>query len=159
GPATSATVTVNPAGLQAGYNRSSVTVNSSSGSRTVPVVLFISKNTFLSLSPAVGQFSLPAGNILSPNTGTFQFSVNSPQSVNWTASVAPGAPWLSTSTTSGQSTSQSAGSINYSIDTSVAAQLAQGTYYGDILVRSNSTANLQVIYQVILFVTSPSSAP
>ena len=159
GPPVWVNITANPAGLSPGYNRSSVTVNSSAGSQTTPVTLYISPNTYMTLSPAAGQFSMPAGSPPGPAGGSFQVTVNATQAVNWNAVVAPGASWLSTSTPSGQSTSSTAGTVGYSIDPAAASQLAQGTYYGSITVTSGSAANSPLNYQVILTVGPPASLP
>ena len=154
------TVTVNPAGLPVGYNSSSITVNSSAGSLTVPVTLNISANTTIALSPAAGQFSMPAGSPLSPSSGTFQVSVNATQPLAWSASVlpvvSPGVAFLS-ATASGSSTSASAGVVSYSIDPNVVAQLPAGIYYGTIRVTSDAVTNSPQDFQVSLQV-GPSTA-
>ena len=85
GPGVPVTVSVNPAGLPVGYNSSSVTVTSAAGSITVPVTLVISQNTSMSLSPTTQQFSLAAGGTVTPNSGSFQVSVNGTQPITWSA--------------------------------------------------------------------------
>jgi uncharacterized protein (TIGR03437 family) len=157
GPPVSATVTVNPAGLPPGTNTSSVTVNSSAGSMTVPVSLYISNNTLITLSPAAGQFSLTAGATLSPSSGSFQVTSNSSVPVSWSASVLPGAPWLSASTPNGTSTASSAGTVNFAIDPTQASQLPQGVSYGTISVTSTSATDSPQYFQVAVNVASPSS--
>ncbi len=59
GPASSVDVTVNPAGLTPGYYRSIVTVRSSAGTVALPVTLFLSGSSSMTLGPAGAQFSLP----------------------------------------------------------------------------------------------------
>lgn len=159
GPAVPVTVTVNPAGLPAGYNRSSVTVNSNAGSVTVPVTLNISANTTIAAQPAQGQFSMPQGNTLSPATGSFSVATNSTQPVSWNAAVQPGAAWLSTGTPSGSSTATAAGTVSYAIDPVAASQLTAGIYYGTIRVTSSSATNSPQDYQVSLAVGPPTSLP
>jgi uncharacterized protein (TIGR03437 family) len=159
GTAAAATITVNPSALPAGYNSSSVTVNSDGGSVTVPVTLNISKTTIMTLSPAAGQFSLPAGGALSPAMGSFQVSVNGTGTVSWKARVLPGAAFLSTSTPTGSSTSASAGTVNYAIDTDLASQLPAGTYYGTVEVSSSSVTDSPLDYQISLTVNVSGSQP
>jgi uncharacterized protein (TIGR03437 family) len=157
GPPVSITVTVSPAGLPAGTNTSSVTVNSSAGSMTVPVSLYISNNTLITLSPAAGQFALTAGATLSPSTGSFQVTANSSVPVSWSAAVLSGAPWLSTGTPSGTSTASSAGTVSFSINQAMAAQLPQGTSYGTIRVTSTSATDSPQDFQVAINVAAPST--
>ena len=157
GPPVSITVTVSPAGLPPGTSTSSVTVNSSAGSLTVPVSLYISNNTVITLSPAAGQFSLTAGATLSPSVGSFQVTANATVPVSWSAAVLAGAPWLSTSTPSGTSTASSAGTVSFAIDPTQAAQLPQGTAYGTIRVTSTAATDSPQDFQVAINVASPST--
>jgi uncharacterized protein (TIGR03437 family) len=148
------TVTVNPTGLPAGYNSSSVTVKSSAGSVTVPIALNISANTTVSLQAASAQFSMPQSSTLSPSSGTFQVSTNSSQPVSWSTAVQPGASWLSTSTPTGSSTSSAAGTVSFAIDPVAAAQLQPAIYYGTIRVTSSAATNSPQDFQVSLNVSA-----
>ena len=159
GPPVSITVTVNPSGLSPGYNSSSVTVNSAAGSVTVPVTLNISQNTTMTLSPATQQFSLAAGGTVSPNSGSFQVSVNGSQPVTWSASLQPGAAWLSLNTSSGTSSSGSAGGVSYTLNNNVISGLPAGTYVGNIQLTSGGVTNSPQTFQVQLIVAASTALP
>jgi uncharacterized protein (TIGR03437 family) len=153
GPGTSITVTANPAGLSAGYYTATLTVNSSAGNESIPVTLLITPGPTMTLAPAGNQFAVPAGSSPGDTNGTFSVSVAGSGTVNWTASLVPGANWLTLNTSSGSSTSVSAGVIGYSLNSSVIAALAPATYYATITVSSSDVADTQQQFQVVLNVT------
>ncbi len=71
GPAQQVIVTSNPAGLKAGYYLTTVTVNTTAGSASVPVALLIADSLSLNLNPAGTQFALQAGGAPGSRTGSF----------------------------------------------------------------------------------------
>ncbi len=150
-------VTVDPSLLTPGFYRTQVDIATSAGNASVPVTLFIAPNSTMTLAPAGNQFNMPAGSAPGNSNGTFLVSVNNATPVNWTASVVPGASWLSLATTSGTSTTAQPGSIAFSIN-SAAAALAPGAYYGLIQVVSGDIANSPLDFEVVLNVV-PATTP
>jgi uncharacterized protein (TIGR03437 family) len=148
GPGASVTITANPAGLNPGYYLSSVTVNSSAGSATVPVTLLISGASTMTLGPAGTQFSMPQGGALGNGSGSFLVSVSS-GSFSYAAAVQPGATWLSGGG-SGTATPSSPGTVSFSIDPTAAAALTAGAYYGTIRVTGSGIVNSPQDFQLVL---------
>jgi uncharacterized protein (TIGR03437 family) len=111
----------------------------------------------MSLSPTTQQFSLAAGGTVTPNSGSFQVSVNGTQPITWSASLIPGANWLTLNSTSGTSSSGSAGVANYTLNNSAISVLTPGTYFGTIQVTAAGVNDSPQNYQVQLIV-GPSTA-
>lgn len=158
GPATQVVVNANATGLAPGFYRSSITVSSSAGTASVPVTLLLAQNNSMSLSPAGTQFTSQQGSAPGNPVGSFSVTVNAGGSVNWTASVAPGAPWLKLSTPSGSATNGNPGLVSYSIDATAASALAAGACYGMIEVSSPDVYNSPLDFEVVLNV-APVTAP
>lgn len=160
GPGQSLTVTANPAGLVAGFYQSSVTVNSTAGSSSVPVTLLVTPAVTLSLGPAAAQFSAPQGNPPGTSSGSFAVSVTGDGIANWTASLQPGSTsnWLKVNTASGSASSAAAGTVSYSLDSAVVAALQVGTYYANIQVTSGDAANSPQTFQVVLTITAATTS-
>jgi adhesin/invasin len=74
--------------------------------------------------------------------------------VNWTAAVLPGAPWLSTTTTAGTSTISTPGTASYSIDAGLAAGLAPGVYYGTVRISAMGVNDAPLDFEVVLNVAA-----
>ena len=127
-------VQANPAGLSAGFYFTELTIVSSAGTAEVPVNLLIQSNPSLVLNPAGSQVALPAGGVAAnPDTAflvNLSGAASSSASVSWSASVLPGATWLSVNTANGSSTPSSPGSVSYSLSQSTISTLAAGVYYG-----------------------------
>jgi uncharacterized protein (TIGR03437 family) len=121
------------------------------------VTLLLTQNLTMSLGPAGGQFSAPAGSSPGNTTGSFSVSVAGAGTANWTAS-ADGANWLTLNTASGSSTPASAGLVGYSLNSAVIADLAVATYYSTITVSSPNTADTQQQFQVVLNITPATTA-
>ena len=151
GPATEVTITADPTTLASGFYRTSVDISTSAGSASVPVTFFISQSASMNLSPAGTQFSMPVGSSPGNSSGSFLVSVSG-NSVTWTASVQPGADWLTLGTSAGTSSSAQPGTVSYSINSS-AANLPAGAYYGTIRVAGPGIANSPQDFQVVLNVT------
>jgi uncharacterized protein (TIGR03437 family) len=147
----SLTVTANPAGLSPGYLRSTITVNSSAGSATVPVTLLVGANPAITLAPSGSQFSASAGSSPGKSGGSFNV-ISTSGTANFTASVLPGANWL-TLTSPGGTTP-----ITYSLNAAVVASLAPAAYYGTIQVVSPDVTDSPQTFQVVLNIT-PAGAP
>jgi uncharacterized protein (TIGR03437 family) len=157
GPAVPVTVTVNPTGLAAGFYQSSVLVNTSAGSSSVPVTLLVAQNPPMTLSPAGVQFQASAGAAPGNPNGSFQVTVSGSSTVNWNASLLPGASWLTLNTSSGSSTAANPGSVSFSVNAS-AASLAPQAYYAQIQVTSSGVVNSPQSFVVILNV-APAANP
>ena len=158
GPGGSVTITANPAGLGAGYYRGTITVASSGGSASVAVALFISAAATMTLGPAGTQLSMPQGGVLGNASGGFNISASNGATVVYSASVVPGADWLSVSGGSGSATSVNAGAVGYSVNPTAAAALAAGAYYGTIRVTGSGVVNSPQDFQVVLNIT-PANTP
>jgi uncharacterized protein (TIGR03437 family) len=153
GPAKPMTVTANPAGLSPGYFRSTITVNSSAGSATVPVTLLIAQAPAMTLGPSGAQFSTPAGSSPGNSGGTFNVSVTG-GAANWSAVALPGANWLTVGSSSGSSNAAAAGTVSYSLDPALIAALEPATYYANIQVTSTDVADSPQNFLVVLNVTA-----
>ncbi len=155
GPGVPVSITANPAGLNAGYYLSSLTVVSSAGTASVPVTLLISASAFLTLGPSGTLLSLPQGGALGNPNGSFLVGVSS-GTASFVASVLPGAPWLSGGGAGNASTASPA-TVKFSIDQTAAAALSAGAYYGTIRVTSSGVTGSLQDYQVVLSVGPPNS--
>jgi uncharacterized protein (TIGR03437 family) len=149
-------VTINPTLLTAGFFRTQVDITSSAGRASVPIAVLISAVSTITLAPAGQQFAMQQGGAPGNPGGSFLITVVNGSALSWSASVQPGAPWLSLSNTSGSSTATSPGSVGYSINSS-AATLAPGAYYGIITVVSSSAVNSPQNFEVVLSVAAPST--
>jgi uncharacterized protein (TIGR03437 family) len=158
GPAAQVTAIVNATGLAPGFYRSSIQVSSSAGTASLPVTLLLAQNNSMSLSPSGTQFTSQQGGAPGNPSGSFLIPVNAAAAVNWTASVAPGSPWLKLQTTSGTSTNGSPGQVSFSIDATAAAALTAQAYYGTIQVSSGDVYNSPQDFEVVLNVAPVSEA-
>jgi uncharacterized protein (TIGR03437 family) len=158
GPGTNVNVTADPTGLPAGYYRGTISVASSGGSATAAVTLFISAAPTMTLGPSGTQLSMPEGGVLGNASGSFNVSLSSGVSVAFSASAAPGAPWLRITGGSGTATQANAGTVAFSVDPAIAATLTSGAYYGTIRVTGSGVVNSPQDFQVILHIT-PASTP
>ena len=78
--------------------------------------------------------------------------------VNWNATVAPGADWLTVANTTGTSSDSSPGGIVYSVNSS-AASLTAGTYFGNIVVTSTNASSTALSFIVVLNVFAAAQPP
>jgi len=90
GPAVPVTVTADPTGLAAGFHRTTITVDSSAGTASIPVALLIAQNVTMSLSPAGRQFNMPAGSSPGNPDGSFLVSIAGGSDVSWNATAPRG---------------------------------------------------------------------
>ncbi|MGD1070506.1 MAG: putative Ig domain-containing protein, partial [Bryobacteraceae bacterium] len=157
GPAVPVTVTVNPTGLSAGYYQSTISVNTSAGSVSVPVTLLLAQNGTMTLNPAGIELESTAGSSPGNSNGSFLVGSSGSSAVNWTATLIPGASWLTLNTNSGSSTSANPGAVSFSIN-ATAATLAPGAYYGTIQIASNSVVDSPQNFLVVLNV-APAASP
>ncbi len=156
GPAVPVTVTVNPNGLSPGYYQSTISVNTSAGSVSVPVTLFLAQNATMTLNPAGIELEAAAGSSPGNSSGSFLVSISGNTVVPWTATLLPGATWLTLNTTTGSSTSANPGAVNFSINGG-AATLAPGAYYGTIQIASNSVVDSPQSFLAVLNVAPAAS--
>ncbi|HWE50080.1 MAG TPA: putative Ig domain-containing protein [Bryobacteraceae bacterium] len=157
GPPHQITVTANPAGLAAGYYLTNVTVASSAGSANIPVGLLIAQDLTMSMNPAGTQMHTQAGNAPGSTSGSFVLSVSGTSTVNWSASVLPGANWLSVSTASGAASGAIPGNVSFAIDPVAVAALSAQTWYGTIRVTSPDIVNSPQDFEVVLDIAAASS--
>ncbi len=153
----SATVTVNPTGLPAGFYQSSISVATSVGTVSVPLTLLVSASASITLNPAGTVFNALAGSLPGNPAGSFEVSVTGGSSASWTASVLPGANWLALNTATGSSTAASPGTVSFTID-SAATGLAANAYYGAIQIDSPDAVDSPQTFVVVLNVVSASTA-
>ena len=149
-------VTINPTLLTAGFFRTQVDITSSAGRASVPITVLISAVSTITLAPAGQQFTMQQGGAPGNPGGSFLVTVVNGSALSWSASVQPGAPWLSLSNTSGSSTATAPGSVGYSIN-STASTLAPGAYYGIVTVVSYSAVNSPQNFEVVLSVAAQST--
>ncbi len=158
GPAVPVTVTANPQGLSPGYYTSSIDVVSNAGPASVPVALRVLSTPNLTLAPSGVQFEASAGNAPGVTSGSFAVTVFGSSSVNWSASVLPGAGWLTVTNPQGTATANAPGVVSFSIDPVAAAGLAPQAYYATIRVVSAGVDDSPLDFEVVLNVT-PASTP
>ena len=111
----------------------------------------------MSLNPSGTQFVNQQGGAPGNPAGMFSVAVASGGTVNWTAVVQPGAPWLTLNTPNGTSNAASPGQVSFSIN-STAATLAPQAYYGTIRVSSGDVFNSPLDFEVVLNV-APTTDP
>jgi uncharacterized protein (TIGR03437 family) len=151
GPGGSVTITASPSGLSPGYYLGSVTVVSSAGSASVPVTLLLASSGIMTLAPGGTQFSMPQGGALGNSSGSFLVGISS-GNVTFSASVLPGASWLSGGGT-GAASPASPGTVSFSIDQSAASALPAGLYYGTIRVATTGAVDSPRDFQVVLSIS------
>ena len=154
-------VTAQPAGLPAGFSTGSITVTTSAGTAVITVSLFIAAAPVLTLGPGGTQLSIQAGGSVAAADQSFGVTVNGSGPVRWTASVVPGADWLSLApqfAPNGPASASSPGLVRYVINPGTVANLGPGTYYGTIRVDSTDAANSPVDFQVSLSVAPATAA-
>jgi uncharacterized protein (TIGR03437 family) len=169
GPVVPITVTANSMGLSANFYRSSLTAVTSAGTIVVPVTLNVAQSVTMTLSPSGATIQSVAGNPPGSLTGSFSVNVAGAGSINWSAQVLPGAPWLSVSTPiervsapgtiSGTATANAPGTINFAIDPTLAAGLAAQAYAGSIQVTSSGVVDSPLVFQLFLNVNPAGSPP
>lgn len=152
------TVGVNPAGLASGYYRSSIQISTSVGSASLPIGLFLSREVSMNLSPGGAQFQMQAGGAPGNASGGFLVSVNGNNPAAFSASVLPGADWLTLGAVSGAASSSNPGSVSFSVNPDAAAALTPAAYYGTIRVTSGQVSNSPLDFSIILNVT-PATDP
>lgn len=147
-------VSANPSGLATGYYRTTLDVTASGGAYSVPVTLFVAEGPGITLQPFGVQLTSAAGGTGVGGQNFFNVVASAAGAgINWTASVLPGASWLSVDTASGTSTDQLPGTVRFSIN-QAALSLAAGTYYGQIRINAPGALNMPQDFEVVLNVTA-----
>ena len=157
GPGAAVGISIDPTGLRAGFYTSSIQVASSAGSTAIPVTLLVSAKSSMALGPAGAQFSLPQGGAPGVATGSFLVNIASDTPVAYTATILPGASWLTGGGT-GSASSTSPGSVTYSLNAAVLKTLPSGAYYATIRVAGDGIVNTPLDYQVVVAI-NPASTP
>ncbi len=150
----SVTASVNLTGLAAGTYNAVITIAGTGATntpQTVPVTLTVSAAPTIRLTPSSLSFTATQGaanpaaqtvNVTNPGGGT----------LTWTAS--DNASWLTLSTTSGTTTTET-DPITVSINT---AGLSAGTYNATITVSANSATNTPQVVPVTLTINPPATS-
>lgn len=157
GSSYSATVTVDPTDLAAGFYQSAIAVATSVGTVSVPLTLLIAPSAAITLNPSGTVFNALAGSLPGNPAGSFEVSATGDSSLGWTASVLPGAAWLTLNTASGTSTASAPGVVNFTIN-SAAASLPANAYYGAIQISSPDAVDSPQSYLVVLNVVAAATA-
>jgi len=150
GPATPVNVTVDPSTLSIGFYRTAVDISASTGTISVPVTFFVSGSASMNLAPAGTQFNMQVGAAPGNPNGSFLITVAG-GTIGWTATLLPGANWVTLNTASGTSSDTQPATVSYSINGN-AAGLATGAYYATIEVASTGVSNSPQDYEVVLSV-------
>jgi len=159
GETASLIVSINPSALTtAGYYRTTLTINASIGTVTVPVTLFVSGSPSVSLQPSGQQFPAIAGGVPTDLSDSFLVDVSGKNPVSWTAAVLPGAEWLKLVASSGMATPATPGVVNFTLDPTIISSLAPQTYYGTIRVTTTGTVNSPQDYHLVLNI-APAGTP
>jgi uncharacterized protein (TIGR03437 family) len=156
GPAAPVYVSVDPAQLAFGFYRTAVDIVTSAGGASVPVTFFIGQTGGMTLAPSGAQFAMQAGGAPGNPNGSFRIGVAG-GAVSWTASVRPGANWLTLASSSGTVSNSQPGNVSFSINGSAAA-LAAEAYYGTIEVTASGVVNSPQDFQVVLNLTPPTQS-
>ncbi len=162
------TITADPTGLAPGYYRTTLDIESSGGTASVPVTLLIAEASQVVLAPSGMQLEMPQGLAPGNPNGSFLVSAAGTSTINWTAAVLTGPDgtvpnWLILSSTGGTATGAAPGTVNFSIDPTAAAGLAAQAYYATIEVTApgaiNSPQDFQVVLNVVAGATSLTPNP
>jgi uncharacterized protein (TIGR03437 family) len=143
-----------PSGLNVGVYTGSITINANinttlpSGAVNIPVVLIVSANTTVAVSPTKLTFTETQGSNTALASQTVTLTATG-GNTGFSASVQPltGGSWLSVSPTSGTAS----GTITASVP---ANTLSQGTYSSNILVSFTNSATPTLTIPVSLTVTA-----
>jgi uncharacterized protein (TIGR03437 family) len=154
-------VTVTPVNMTPGYYTTVLTVVSLGGSAAIPVTLRISPGEF-NVTPRGAQFRMIAGLAPGNPKGSFQLAASGVGTVNWTASVLPGAAWLqlgaaNLGTASGSVAPGKPIVVNYTIG-STAAALAPQTWFATVRIAGSGVVNSPKDFQVLLTVMAPANS-
>jgi uncharacterized protein (TIGR03437 family) len=157
GPAVPILVTVNPAGLAAGFYTSQITFSSSGGSAVLPVNLRVAPNPTIHLAPSGALFQTTAGEPLGNPNGSFLISSPAGSPIAWQATVLPGAPWLSLGAAEGTASAVTPGRVSFSVNPSKVSAANTQAYYGVIRITSSGVVNSPVDFEVVLDMTAPAT--
>jgi len=152
------TITADPGTLNPGYYRTTFTLATSAGTAVTPVTLFIAPAASMALQPSGVQYQALVGGSPSGPPSQYLLNVSSPTPVSWSATVLPGASWLTLPVTSGMVSSAQPSVTSFSLNPGVVASLAPKTYYGTIRVTTTGSVNSPQDFQVVLNV-APLTAP
>jgi len=147
-------VQISPSGLSVGTYTGSITISPTtsatlpSGALTIPVVLTVSANTTVTVSPSSLSFSQPQNAVTPPASQTLTLTAAG-GSTTFTASVSPvtGGTWLQVSPLSGTAS----GTLTASV---LQNSLSPGTYTCNILLNFLNAATPTVTVPVSLVVTA-----
>jgi uncharacterized protein (TIGR03437 family) len=159
GPAVSMTVTANSTGLSANFYQSTITVVTSNGTIVVPVTLSVAQSATMTLAPSGATIQSVAGNPPGSLTGSFNVNVTGSGSINWSATVQPGSPWLSVSTPSGIATTATPGTVDFAIDPTLAAGTSAQPWAGSIEITSSTVVDSPLVFQLFLNVNPAGTPP
>jgi uncharacterized protein (TIGR03437 family) len=150
------TVQISPSGLPTGVYNGSITIHATnsanlpSGDVTLPVVLTVSTNTTVAVSPTSLTFKQAQGASVAPAQQTITLTATG-GSTTFTASTSAGTGgnWLQINPLSGTAS----GTITASIALSVSGSLSPGTYNSNIVLQFQNSATPTTTIPVTLIVT------
>jgi uncharacterized protein (TIGR03437 family) len=153
-------VVVNASGLAAGSYLDAIQVSSAAGNVTVPVSLFVAENgpalalnvIGVTLNAIQGGGFSNAQTIEILNTGALS------STVNWSASLATQASWLSLVSSSGTATASTPGSLMVTL-TPTATQMSPGGYYALVKISDPNSRNSPQYVEVVLNLESDATPP
>lgn len=153
------TITATAGTLAAGTYRTTLDVDAgSAGTASTPVTLTVPRKPAIGLPAGGGQFNMAAGGAPAKTTGTFSVTATG-GAISWTATAIATPAWLTVTTPSGTASPTQRGTVQYSINTSVAAGLAAKVYYGAIRIAATGVSNSPLDYRVILNVNAGTVRP
>ena len=153
GVGTTVTVSINPSGLPASSYSGQITItNTSSGtSQNIPVTLLVSNLPLLSFGNSGTTFNYQFQSTTLPTQQTVQLtSSGNPLTFSATVSPVSGGNFLTVTPASGTTPQTLALSLN----ASVLAQLAPGTYTSNVVVAAPGAGSSPVTYPVTLNITN-----
>lgn len=150
GQSAAVSISVDPSTLTSGFYRTTLTLVASTGTASVPVTVFISALPALSLQPSGEQFQSVAGGIPNGPLQSFLIDVSGSGQVGWSATVLPGASWLSIAQSSGTASASQPGQGAFSLDPTIVSGLKAGTYYGTVRVTTAGVVNSPQDFEVVL---------
>jgi uncharacterized protein (TIGR03437 family) len=153
GSASSLTVSVNPASLAAATYQGSISLVTASGTQTVPVALVVAPVTPGNIIANATSllFNYQSGGVV-PGAQTFTVTSSNGSTLNYTvgAVTQSGGGWLVASSPSGATSGSPGQPVNVSLNGSVVAGLATGTYSGTVTVTPTSGGAASVTVTLVV---------
>lgn len=157
GVSSNVAITTVAGSLTPGSYRTTVDVSTPAGFASTPVTLAVPAKPTMRLPASGVVIDMPQGGQPAQTTGSFTLVVTG-GAVSWKATASSTPAWLTVTTPSGTASPGHNATIQYSINTSVAAGLAQKVYYGAISIAANGVTNSPQDFRVVLDVVDPTTS-